>query len=370
MENVADKLRPKPRRPARWAAILTITIACLIAGAVWIWQYNSSRYDKQPELILNAQRAISPDAANSNKNSATTTLIAVGDIMLSRDVEQKMINKKDWRFPFLETAALTSAGDIVFGNLETPLINGPRVLTGEMSFRADTRSVAGLTYAGFNVLSLANNHVKNQGEAGIASTIETLDQVNILHAGAGSNDAAAREPAIMEKNGLKFGFLAYVDSAFTPASYEATPIRAGSPFLNEAALADDLAGLKPRADVIIVSMHAGTEYQDSQNQKQTSFARRAIDLGAQVVIGHHPHVVEPVEQYRDGYIMYSLGNFVFDQMWSAKTRAGAVATITFTGTKPSDIKITPIKIFEYAQPRVIEGTEAEAILARMNSFTK
>jgi poly-gamma-glutamate synthesis protein (capsule biosynthesis protein) len=362
----------KPRHIDKWAVTLSLTAVCLLALTMWAWQVTNSRTDQEPNFITNASHAADFGATKSAgaTNTETTTLIAVGDIMVSRYVEEKMIHTRDWRYPFLQTAAITSRGEIIFGNLESPLVSGPIVETDGMSFRADPRAVSGLSYAGFNVLSLANNHMKNKGGAGITSTITTLDQANILHAGAGLDDVSAREPAIIEKNRITFGFLAYTDSAFTPAPYEATPTRSGSPFLNEKTLADDITKLKLRADVVIVSMHAGTEYQDVQNQKQINFAHQAIDLGAQVVIGHHPHVVQPVEYYRDGYILYSLGNFVFDQMWSEKTQEGAIATITFSGIQPISLKITPIKIFEYAQPRVIEGTEADAILMRMDSFTK
>ncbi len=297
------------------------------------------------------------------------TLIAVGDIMLSRNVEQKMISKNDWLYPFRETHQITTTGDIVFGNLESPLIEGPIVQTGQMSFRANPKAVEGLKFGGFNILSLANNHMKNQGSQGIERTIEVLNEKGLKHVGAGLNAEQARQPAILEINGIKFGFLAYLDSAFTPASYEATTSRSGSPFMNEQTLIDDLKKLKPRVDVMIVSMHAGAEYMLTPNEKQKNFAHTAIDHGASLVIGHHPHVVEPIERYNDGYILYSLGNFVFDQMWSEETRQGAIATVTFQDKTVSEIKLTPIKIYDYAQPRILTDAEGEAIIKRMTDFT-
>jgi poly-gamma-glutamate synthesis protein (capsule biosynthesis protein) len=296
-------------------------------------------------------------------------LIAVGDIMLSRNVEQKMINKKDWAYPFRKTYQSTSTGDIVFANLETPLIEGQIIETGQMVFRADPKAVEGLKLGGFNVLSLANNHMKNQGTAGIDETITTLDAANIQHAGAGDNADEAQKPAIIKVDGKKFGFLAYLDSAFTPASYEATTLQSGSPFLDEQALIDDLKKLKPQVDVMIVSMHAGVEYTLAPNEKQKSFAHTAIDHGAALVIGHHPHVVEPIERYNDGYILYSLGNFVFDQMWSEETREGAMATVEFLGTQILNIKLTPTKIYEYSQPKILSDEEGKSIIERMTDFT-
>jgi len=299
----------------------------------------------------------------------TTTLIAVGDIMLSRDVEQKMIRKNDWAYPFRETYQVTTTGDIVFGNLETPIIEGPTVPTNSMVFRADPESVAGLKFGGFNVLSLANNHMKNYGDEGIAKTIGYLDQADIAHTGAGLNTEEARQPAIIKVNGIKFGFLAYVDDSFTPNNYEATSDRPGSPFLNTATLLEDLENLNQKCDVIIVSMHAGTEYASTPNQKQIDFARTAIDYGAQLVLGHHPHVVQPIEQYKNGYIIYSLGNFVFDQMWSVPTRESFIASVIFKNNAIDSVELTPIKIFEFSQPRVLSDQQGQHIISSATNFT-
>lgn len=297
----------------------------------------------------------------------TTTLIAVGDIMLSRYVEDTMKRKDDWSYPFRATAALTKTGDIVFGNLETPLINGPAVLTDELFFRADPRSVEGLSAGGFTVISLANNHMKNKGTDGIVSTVEALDTAKIAHVGAGLNAAEASRPVVIAKNGIRFGFLAYVDPGITPASYRATETQSGSPFMEVAAMAQDVAQLKTSADVIIVSMHAGVEYADQPSARQKEFARAAITAGASLVIGHHPHVVQPLEQYRGGYILYSLGNFIFDQMQPEAARASVIATITFTGRTIKQPTFTPVQIFEYNQPRIVSETAGAPILARLHA---
>jgi len=303
------------------------------------------------------------------KIDITITLVAVGDIMPGRTVEQKMIKYNDWSYPFRETYQITTTGDIVFGNLESPLIEGPIVQAGGMIFRASPKSVEGLTFGNFNMLSLANNHMKNQGTEGIQKTTEYLNNAGIKHTGAGLTKKEAREPAIIETKDIKFGFLAYVDSSFTPDSYEATASRSGSPFLNEQELIEDITNLKDNADVIIISMHAGTEYASQPNQKQISFAHTAIDSGATLVIGHHPHVVQPVEQYKDGYILYSLGNFIFDQMWSEQTKESVIAIITFKNTEVDNIELIPIKIYDYCQPRVLSNSDGQYIIDRMQNFT-
>jgi len=340
-----------------WLCIGVVSISTMLA---WGWEIRQVNADSRlPDSTLSEPNV----AAATNSTRSATTIIAVGDVMLSRDVEQKMIRKNDWKYPFLETAELTSRGDIVFGNLESPLISGPAVPTGSMSFRADPKAVEGLAFAGFTVLSLANNHMNNRGADGIASTISALEQAGIAHAGAGLAGAESRQPAIIEKNGISFGFLAY--------TYNKGPSAAATTaHMDEQNLIADLDALRGKADVMVVSMHAGNEYRDQPSQQQIDFAHTAIDHGASLVIGHHPHVVQPIEQYNDGYILYSLGNFVFDQMWSRATREGAVATITFTGTAIAPPVLTPVLIYDFSQPRILTGPEADAVIERMPSFTK
>jgi len=309
------------------------------------------------------------NVVKSIKEDLEVVLIAVGDIMPGRTVEQKMINYNDWTYPFKETYQVTTTGDIVFGNLESPLLKGPVVPAGSLVFRANPQTTTGLQYAGFNVVSLANNHMKNQGTEGIQETIAYLDQANIKHTGAGLTGTEARQPAIIEVNGIKFGFLAYTDSSFTPNSYEATANRPGSPFINTEELIEDINKLKDNSDVIIVSMHAGAEYSPQPNHKQIDFAHAAIDNGAQLVIGHHPHVVQPMEEYNNGHVFYSLGNFVFDQMWSTATRESVIAVITFSNTEIENVELVPIKIFDYSQPRVLSDLEGQNIISRMTGFT-
>ena len=290
-------------------------------------------------------------------------MIAIGDIMLSRGVEGKMIAKNDFKYPFLKTADITKNADIVFGNLETSLIAGRRIQDNEMVFRADPKVVEGLNFAGFNVLNIANNHIMNFGKAGLESTIKVLDENNISHIGAGVGKDEIYNSVVKNIKGTKFSFLGFTYNTDqrkneTGGIYGVANMDIGK--MKEAVRAEKLD-----ADIVIVSMHAGVEYKISSSLFQQNFARNAIDAGADLVIGHHPHVVQNVEKYNDGYIIYSLGNFVFDQMWSNETRLGAMAEIIFQDKKIKSVKFIPIKSYDYSQPIVIEGAEAEIILERL-----
>ncbi|MFA5134970.1 MAG: CapA family protein [Patescibacteria group bacterium] len=336
--------------------------ASLAAMGLLTWYGFLAQPDRGP-----APYALAPGAHASEKEPIT--LIAVGDIMLSRTVEKKMLQYGDWAYPFRETHILTESGDITFGNLECPLIEGSPVNPYEMSFRADPQSVEGLTLGGFDVVSLANNHVGNQGRPGIARTLEVLDAAGIAHAGAGLNAGEAALPAIVEASGYTVGYLAYTDGSFTSAGDRASEERAGVAFFDEDSLARDVAGLSAAVDIVVVSLHAGVEYEDTPREYQQDLARTAIDSGARVVIGHHPHVVQPIEEYGNGLILYSLGNFVFDQMWSDETTEGAVASVTLSEGGVLEYSITPVRIRDYAQPQVLSPEDGQHIIERMINFT-
>jgi len=343
---------------------ISLVILIFISTGFFSWEFFSlSNFDYPVDNLVN------PIVAKEIPQPSITTLIAVGDIMPGRTVETKILKYNDWSYPFRETFQITNDGDIIFGNLESPLIEGSPTPAGKMIFRTDPKIIEGLKFGGFNILSLANNHIKNQGTNGIINTIKVLDEAGIKHTGAGENITQAEQATIFDINDIKFGILAYLDNSFVPSSYGAGENNSGSPFMNLADLKKDISNLKEKTDIIIISMHAGTEYTNNPNQKQIEFAHTAIETGANLVIGHHPHVVQPVEYYKNGLIIYSLGNFIFDQMWSKETREGAIAKITFYDKEINKLELIPIKIYDYSQPRVLSEEEGQEILKRMLDFT-
>lgn len=348
--------------------IVLVVIGILYFGRAIIIKSNTSPEPAVTATTETAQQEPAPEPVPPS----TLTLAAVGDIMTSRVVGQKMV-AKGFDYPFAKTIQLFADKDLVFANLETPIIEGPQVDTGTMVFRSDPEVAPALKAAGFDVLSLANNHTMNKGSAGILRTFEILQEAGLQWVGSGKNEAEARAPLIVERNGISIAFLAYTDTDVVPATYAATAEKPGNAFMIIEDLQADVAAIRSQVDFVIVTMHSGTEYVVEPNARQTAFAHAAIDSGADIIIAQHPHVVQRAEIYNDKLIFYSLGNFIFDQMWSQDTREGLVIFLTFT--KDGDTRsiavneLIPVQIDDYSQPHVIEdAAQKTRILERLGDY--
>jgi len=260
-----------------------------------------------------------------------TTLLAVGDIMLGRYCNVQMLKQRNFRYPFLKTADLTSSADITFGNLEAPFVeNCPTTGTG-MIFCARPEAIEGLKFAGFDVLSLANNHILNYGQGSLEQTQSILSSSNILYSPLSSSNNITMK----QFNNVNYGFLSF-DLVTYPNAQVIEKVK------------ENIS----KVDVLIVSLHWGAEYQKEPNTHQRQLARQAVDAGAKIVLGHHPHVTQPVESYGSGLIFYSLGNFVFDQPWSTETKKGQMTKIIFEGKDIKSYELIPIYIHDFCQPQL------------------
>ncbi|MCJ7827938.1 CapA family protein [Patescibacteria group bacterium] len=251
--------------------------------------------------------------------SSQVTITVAGDVMLARAVTQRMRQKDDFAYPFFHAYPFFSQTDLVWVNLESPF--GQDCVTTEvgMVFCADSRAVESLIGSGVGLVSLANNHAFNQGQEGLEFTVRLLEE-NFIQA------SGLREPVYWEKNGLKFGFLAYNG---------VNPKVGAVSWADPEVVSDEVARLKKETDLVVVYFHWGQEYTSEPELGGASpyhprdLAYQAIEAGADLVVGAHPHVVQPVEWYQGKLIVYSLGNFVFDQGWSAATQRGMVGRFTF-----------------------------------------
>ena len=294
----------------------------------------------------------------------TLCLVAVGDIMLSRYVAQKINEHGDRNYPFAGVKWYLQGGDLVFGNLEGPITPGRKINVPEMVLRIDPDMATALKTAGFNILSLANNHMLDFGAQGLLDTMLHLEQAGIAYAGAGSNEQQAYAPRYLLVKGVKLAFLAFNDPAVVPEH-----TRAGSgprtALLESIKVTAAVKEAAENADFTVVSLHTGTEYAPEPNAAQVHYAHLAIDAGADLVLGSHPHVIQKVEQYRGKYILYSLGNFVFDQLWSRETREGVVAKIYISENKVEKLEFLPVYINDDARPVTLSRPGAERVTAKL-----
>lgn len=298
------------------------------------------------------------------------TIAAVGDIMLGGTAGPEL-ERFGYDYPFEQVRGVLTQADIAFGNLEGPLTNGGKPATQKQYvFRSPPDKVApALARAGLRVVSLANNHSMDYGREGLIDTMRALDQAGIRYVGAGETLAAARRPAIVELPGARVAFLAY--SLTFPEEFWATAESAGSAFGHEHQVRADIAAARKQADVVIVSFHWGREGTTVLRDYQTQLGRAAIDAGASAVLGHHPHILQAVERYRQGVILYSLGNFVFGSFSADATRS-AIALLTFREGRVQRVRLVPINVKNAEvvfQPRLLTGTDADEVVTTLQQLS-
>jgi poly-gamma-glutamate synthesis protein (capsule biosynthesis protein) len=302
---------------------------------------------------------------------AELKIAAVGDIMLGGTGTPEF-ERFGYDYPFDKTRALFKRSHIVFGNLEGPLTHADHApVAKKYVYRSPPEKVApALLNAGFNVVSLANNHAMDQGVEGLRHTIEALDLVGIKHTGGGMNLAEARKPAILETRGAHVAFLAY--TLTFPEEFWATNDRPGSPFGHESQVRADIAAAKQQADIVLVSFHWGQEGKTELRDYQKQLGRAAIDAGAAAVIGHHPHVLQGVERYKHGVILYSLGNFAFGTYGPEAFRS-AIAELTFRDKKLAEVRLHPLNVRNAEvvfQPLPLAGSQADKVVAELQQASK
>lgn len=284
------------------------------------------------------------------------TLAFLGDIMLDRGVRNS-VNKNfggDYSALF-EKLSILKKSDIVFANLEGTASDKGRDIGNLYSFRMDPEIIPALRGAGISIVSVANNHVGDWGRVAYIDTLARLKENEIAYTGGGSL-LEAENPTIIEKHGIKVGYLGFSDVG--PNSMKVTEEEDGLLLASNPRFDVIVANAAKQVDHLVVSFHWGEEYKTKHNARQEALAHRAIDAGAKLVIGHHPHVVQDTEIYKDGFIAYSLGNFIFDQKFSVPTMEGMLLEITLNKDGTMTTKKNTVKLNKVFQPdKVILGKE-------------
>jgi len=312
------------------------------------------------------------------------TLTAVGDVMLGSGVEA-LIKQCGAEYPFQHVATILKNSDITFANLESPLTNEhnkavwdytkildkPIEIDGKVFSsvycKATPDAVKGLTYAGFDIVSIANNHIMDYGATGLFDTIKALSECNIKFVGAGKNINDARKPVILHVKDVKVGFLAYSDV------YIASKKRPGVAPIKY--IENDVEKLKDDVDIIIISIHSGMDIVDYPLPNEIQMMHSIIDSGADLILRHHPHVVQGIEHYKKGVIVYSLGNFVFDYtidpLWKDLTKARESMIFRCELSKDGivEAEIVPVVINNHFQPEIPSGDDKNRIMTRIEKLS-
>ena len=267
------------------------------------------------------------------------TISFLGDIMMDRGVKTSVYKNYGGDFNSLfKNLGELKEDDITFANLEGPASDVGNNVGSKYSFRMEEKSLDALKNASFEIISFANNHVGDWNVAAFKDTLVNLKEKGILFTGAGDNISDASKVKIIEENGVKVGFLAFTDVG--PNWMAAKENSAGILLASDPKRLEYIKNAKSEVDVLVVSYHWGDEYVPF-NARQKSLAESSIDAGADIIAGHHPHVIQDTVKYKNGLIMYSLGNAIFDQYFSEETMQGGLVKVTVdkNGLKDYEEKI-------------------------------
>lgn len=268
-------------------------------------------------------------------------------------------------YPFRQIAGEFQSSDLVFGNLECPLVSQGRRMANDVCYSADPAMAQAMAQAGFRVVSFANNHCFDYGEPAFLATIQALRDNGIAVVGAGTSLDAARTPAVLRVNGVAIAFLGY--SMIGQDYVFATDGESGVAPLNPMIVGEDIRRTRAEADLIVLSLHWGVEGRPVPWPRLIELARDFIDTGADVILGHHPHVPGSVEIYRGRPILYSLGNFSFGHDHH-KWGTDMIANIHVRDGAPHEIELLPIR--GRYQPAVVNGDAAMKFHEYMTAISR
>lgn len=301
-------------------------------------------------------------------------LAAVGDICLADSPQAvgagvlSVMKKRGPDYPFRTVKDFLRGHDIVFGNLEST-ISSDGLVPGKLEseeMRSIPQSAEVLSDAGFTVLNVANNHSLQHGGAAFEETCRLLQNRNIQPIGVAQKPGSSEIciPRIVKCQGVTFGFLGF---AFEPDAYFS-----GDPLYAQGRVEEicrQTRELAKTSDIVIVSCHWGLEFMDRPSALTIQIARRIVDSGARVVLGHHSHVLQGAEDYHGGCIVYSLGNFVFDMLWQERFRKSAIVSFEFSRGGVS-WGYRPVRINSFFQPVFLEDAALRSAVSEIQELCR
>lgn len=297
------------------------------------------------------------------------SIAAVGDIMFGNHTIE-YLEKNGNSYPFDSTCSVLRSAGLTLGNLEGPFSESGVKFDKKFNFKIPPKYADGLITAGFDVVTLANNHILDYGITGLKSTFAALDSIGLAYCGAGLNLTAANQPAVIEKNGCRIALFGY--SMTYPDEFWAADSSAGTCFPYDNLMESNIHNADTTADFVIVNIHWGAESSNYPKQYQKKIARKAIDAGADLVLGHHPHVLQGLEIYKNRLIAYSLGNFTFSS-YSRKATESMILKIFLTANGLLLARAIPLSVdndIVAFQPRILHGKKAAKVISNLQKFSQ
>lgn len=299
----------------------------------------------------------------------SVTLRAFGDVSFGRSVGQEILAGRI-DFPFDSAASLLRA-DLVFVNLESQLTDQhgeTQHPTDRLIFCGPPQAAQSLKRAGITIVSTANNHAFDYGLKGLLETIALLNEAGIAFVGTQADSAGPIRPLIVEKNGIRLGFVAYTEFVNVKGNW-----RGRISLFDTRTAREQIRQLRAEgANIVIASYHGGAEYVDESPQRTRQQMRLLIDAGADIVLGHHPHVPQGIERYKGGLLFLSLGNFVFYQPQRYWTQRSIGAELTFmrddTGVRLIRARLLPLRVGQQPSP-LHDANERQELLRRIRSLS-
>lgn len=302
---------------------------------------------------------------------AAVRLALVGDVLLDRGVAQ-FAGREGWDAVFADVAPVLRSADLAVGNLECPVTARWETIPKLVRFRASPDVLPALVHSGLDVLSLANNHSTDCGREGLVDTMRLLEGSGIRFVGAGGSEAEAERPVVVRVGGVRIAFVGFSD--WLPEGMLPRADRPAVALASEESVRRAVTEATSSAEVVIASFHWGVEFAATPTPRQRRLARAAVEAGASVVVGHHPHVLQGLEWTDRGsgtrpcLVAYSLGNFVFDQ----QTRgAGDTAMLLCDLTRGGLVsaRLVPFETRE-AHPTAVPADDAARILSRLDEMSR
>lgn len=296
-------------------------------------------------------------------------LAFVGDILLGEYVGT-LLKRDGYHYPYEHVREQLQAADIAAANLETAVTDikeKPEQKTYE--FRSEPQALPALKEAGFDLVSLANNHVLDFGTEGLFDTIKHLEEQQLLYVGAGKDADEAYKPVIVERNGIRVAYVSF--SRVVPfVEWKAGRGQAGvAETYDHRRPVETIRAAKQEADVVVVLVHWGEERMlTPEPDEQVELGHRFIDAGADLVIGSHPHVLQGFERYKDRWIAYSLGNFIFTKSLDPLTYDSGILEASCEKGGDCELQLTPYRV-DTPQPRPMEPEERTAVWKRLSELS-